>query len=214
MSETKTLAEAIVLLQTRLPRVGKGETANTGTYSYSYAGLDSITEKLMPILGEVGLAFVAKPTLNSDGKFVLAYKLIHVCGDKDEGEYPLPSGTPQQVGSAITYARRYCLLAVTGLAPTGDDDDGKAAEDGHAAAREAEQAERERQRQIRMQASANEARDKALIEPDPDELRKQYAAAAKTGLLNVVVANENGDEEPLWALIKRLGEEKKQAVLA
>jgi hypothetical protein len=35
--------------------------------------------------------------------------------------------TPQQMGSAITYARRYALMAVTGVFPSNEDDDGKAA---------------------------------------------------------------------------------------
>ena len=41
----------------------------------------------------------------------------------------MPNGTPQTIGGAITYARRYALLAVTGVAPDDDDDDGQAAED-------------------------------------------------------------------------------------
>ena len=41
------------------------------------------------------------------------------------------SGSPQDIGKAITYARRYALCAVTGLAPGGDDDDGKSATDAH-----------------------------------------------------------------------------------
>ena len=60
---------------------------------------------------------------------VLAYVLRHTSGGEDGGEYPLPSAnTPaQQMGSAITYARRYCLLAVTGVAPEDEDDDGASA---------------------------------------------------------------------------------------
>jgi hypothetical protein len=41
---------------------------------------------------------------------------------------PPTRGTPQQIGSALTYARRYILCAVTGVAPGGEDDDGKAAQ--------------------------------------------------------------------------------------
>jgi hypothetical protein len=60
--------------------------------------------------------------------FVLAYRLGHVDGGEICGFYPLGTGTPQQLGSAITYARRYCLCAVTGVAPGGEDDDGAQAE--------------------------------------------------------------------------------------
>lgn len=132
MTETTSLAQALAILQTKLPKVEKSQTAEVKTdkakYSYSYADLAQITRVLMPILGDLGLSFIAKPTVTDDGRVVLAYKLLHVCGDAEEGRYPLPSsGTPQAMGSAITYARRYCLCAVTGVAPE-DDDDGAAAE--------------------------------------------------------------------------------------
>lgn len=131
MTETKSLAQALAVLQTRLPRIEKAQTADVptksgGSYSYSYADLAQITRELMPILGELGLSFIAKPTMSGD-RFVLAYRLLHTSGESEDGEYPLPTnGTPQAVGSAITYARRYCLCAVTGIAP--EDDDGAAAQ--------------------------------------------------------------------------------------
>lgn len=133
MTETKSLAEAVAVLQTRLPEIKKSQTADVptkagGSYSYTYADLAQVTRELMPILGGLGLSFMAKPTLGGDGKFVLAYKLLHVSGESEEGEYPLSStGTPQAMGAAITYARRYCLCAITGIAPE-DDDDGAAAQ--------------------------------------------------------------------------------------
>jgi hypothetical protein len=80
----------------------------------------------LPLLGENGLAWVTRPTIVAD-RFVLVYELLHTSGEKISGEYPLPAnGSPQALGSAITYARRYCLCAVTGVAAD-DDDDGQAA---------------------------------------------------------------------------------------
>lgn len=131
------LAAALVALQKELPHIGKAQTAKVRTekgpdYSYDYADLTDITDQLMPLLGGYGLAFMAKPTLRADEKgavrFVLAYSLLHESGEREDGEYPLPlQGTPQAIGSAITYGRRYCLCAVTGVAPGGSDDDGAAA---------------------------------------------------------------------------------------
>jgi ERF superfamily len=124
----KTLAEALAALQARLPRVAKTADAQYG----KYADLTVVSEALMPVMSELGLSFTGCPTVRDDGKFVLAYALHHTSGEGLEGFYPLPtSGTPQQVGSAITYARRYTLCAVTGLAPGGDDDDGQGAEQEH-----------------------------------------------------------------------------------
>lgn len=132
MSETpQTLAAALAALQADLPTIAKSETANVQTkqssYSYSYAGLASITEAIMPRLTRVGLSFTAAPTFQGD-RFVLRCTLLHVSGEREEALYPLPtSGTPQAIGSAITYGRRYTLCAMTGVAPE-DDDDGAAAE--------------------------------------------------------------------------------------
>jgi len=120
---------ALAKLQANVPKVAKASTADAGTYKYQYAGLDAVTDAAMPALGRFGLAFVALPTLNDEGKFVLAYSLVHEAGGEISGEYPLPDkGSPQQLGSAITYARRYTLCAATGIAPGGDDDDAAAAE--------------------------------------------------------------------------------------
>jgi ERF superfamily len=137
MSETTgtpALNEALAKLQAALPRVGKDQTAKVksdkANYSYKYADLADVSQAVLPLLGKVGLSFTAKPTMH-DGAFVLHYKLRHTSGEHDEGFYPLPDPQrtgPQQVGSAITYARRYCLCAVTGVHPDGEDDDGAAAQ--------------------------------------------------------------------------------------
>ena len=129
-----TLNAALAQLQMELPRIDKDQTAKvkserTGAqYSYTYADLAQISQKVLPLLGKVGLAFTSRPTMK-DGKFVLVYELRHASGDMIAGEYPLSErGTPQEIGSAITYARRYCLCAVTGVAPDDEDNDAVVAE--------------------------------------------------------------------------------------
>ena len=136
------LFAALAGVQADLPRIAKdadakipGKDGKQG-YAYKYADLADVAEAVMPLLGKHGLAFTAKPTMD-DGMFGLAYSLVHESGEKDAGFYPLPdprSTPPQQVGSAITYARRYCLCAVTGVAPNGDDDDAGAAQAGYQSA--------------------------------------------------------------------------------
>lgn len=120
--------KALVAFQKELPTVSKGNTAKAGSFSYKYADLTDVTEKIMPVLSKHGLAFSAMPNI-IDGAFVLDYALLHASGEKVSGVYPLPShGSPQEIGSAITYARRYALVAITGVAPGGDDDDAAAAQ--------------------------------------------------------------------------------------
>lgn len=128
----ESLAAALAVLQTRLPVIAKGQTATVrsekGVYTYDYADLADVSEAILPLLGALGMAWTCKPTMNEAGRFVLAFKLLHVSGEYEAGEYPLKEGgMPQGTGSAISYARRYALCAVTGAAPKGDDDDAAAA---------------------------------------------------------------------------------------
>jgi len=124
---TDNLAAALALVQTKLPTIAKHQTATVrsekGSYTYDYADLADVSEQILPLLGDAGLSWTCLPTLH-DGDFVLKYELLHVSGESKTGLYPLPkSGTPQAIGAAISYARRYALCAVTGVAPKGDDND-------------------------------------------------------------------------------------------
>jgi hypothetical protein len=128
MTAQPELAKALAAVQAELPAIAKGETARIEpkegrSYEYSYADLTDVSAAVLPLLGSHGLAFTAWPTLE-EGRFVLSYTLMHSSGEERSGSYPLPaSGSPQQIGGVITYARRYCLCAVTGVAPGGDDTD-------------------------------------------------------------------------------------------
>lgn len=121
-----TLAEAMTAFQAELPHITKDDKAQVGSRETRYANLASISELVLPMLAGLGLYWTCAPTLLEDKTFVLSYALRHVAGDEISGEYPLPSGTPQTMGGAITYARRYALCAVLGIAPAEDDDDAQA----------------------------------------------------------------------------------------
>ena len=144
MTEESALTKALTELQASLPVIGKDQEAKVksdkGSYTYKYADLADISAAVLPLLAGVGLAWTTRPTVE-DGKFVLRYELRHVSGETLEGAYPLPSASrPQEIGSAITYARRYALCAVTGVAPANDDQDAATVE---RAAQSRERTERE-----------------------------------------------------------------------
>lgn len=145
---TASLAAALAQLQRRLPDIKKSEVAEVqtqkGTYTYTYAGLAQISDAILPLMGELGLSFLARPTFRGD-RYVLVCTLLHVSGDREDGEYLLPtSGTPQTVGSAITYGRRYTLCAMTGLAPEADDDAASAEQEARTQRGTAQRAQRQR----------------------------------------------------------------------
>lgn len=128
---------ALVEFQKKIPSVTKDSTADTGKFSYDYASLDRITPIIFERLASLGVSYTAAPTVREDGIFVLRARLTHGASGTDiVADYPLgnPNAPAQAIGSAITYARRYALLAMTGVAPTGEDDDGKRASEATASA--------------------------------------------------------------------------------
>ena len=131
MSERKELAAALAAFQAEAPTVSKGKTAKVptkagGSYSYTYANLADVVEAAYPLLSKHGLSFSCVPRTREGGGYELAGILLHSSGESLEGSLPLSGNTPQELGSALTYMRRYLLGAMTGLV-TDDDDDGAAA---------------------------------------------------------------------------------------
>lgn len=153
---TPALNLALAYVQRALPRIDKGKTAEVptkagGKYTYSYADLADVSAQILPLLGENGLAFTTWPTLVGN-RFVLRYELLHESGESKSGEYPLPMDAgAQALGSAITYARRYTICAVTGVAPD-DDDDAAAADAKRQAEQAAERAEYDKEREQATQS--------------------------------------------------------------
>lgn len=128
MTETPTLAAALVKFQAEMPTVGKDRTAkvptkNGGEYSYTYAGLADIVKAAMPILTKHGLSFSCCPRRTDQGDYDIVGVLLHTSGEKLEGALPVQGATAQQIGSSLTYGRRYLFGCMTGLV-TDDDDDG------------------------------------------------------------------------------------------
>lgn len=135
--KTSDIYEALVAFQADIPRVEKTSSADTGKYSYSYASLDVLTPIVFEKLSALGVAYTTAPTVRDDGLFVLRAELVHAGSNTSiTADYPLgnPNAPAQAIGSAVTYARRYALLALTGIAPVGEDDDGAKASEATASA--------------------------------------------------------------------------------
>ena len=87
-------------------------------FKSKYADLAGIRDTVIPALTGNGIAVVQ--TL--DGGAVMT-RLMHSSGQWIESACPIPTGQDmQKMGSAITYARRYSLSAICGIAADEDDD--------------------------------------------------------------------------------------------
>lgn len=120
------LAPALVDFQAAVPSVPK-TAKNPAFGGFKYAPLDEIMKEISPHLTKNKLA-VTQFVTNINGQSALRTILLHASGQFLEDVAPLllSRNDPQGQGSAITYARRYGLMAVLGLVAD-DDDDGNAA---------------------------------------------------------------------------------------
>lgn len=112
-----------------LAKDGKADVSKDGKYLYSftYSPLDAVLDALAPGLQAAGLALLQP----FDGDTL--YTIV-ACGDSSlTVETPLPGwDTPQQLGSLLTYLRRYQVKGIFGVADA-EDDDGNAASGNKAA---------------------------------------------------------------------------------
>lgn len=87
-----------------------------------YADLAAVIDATRKPLADNGLS-VTQTTEVRDGGFVLVTALRHSSGQWIASDYPLPmAAKPQELGSALTYARRYSLSALLCIAADEDDD--------------------------------------------------------------------------------------------
>lgn len=122
----KELCAALVLAQGELEHAGK--TSKNPHFNSKYADLAEVLDTIRPTLSKHGLAVMQFPAYSAEhGVVVVETVLVHRSGEYVAGSVgvPVTKKDAQGVGSGITYARRYSLAAVVGIAQ--DDDDGNAA---------------------------------------------------------------------------------------
>lgn len=123
------LYTALAAAQSELKNPEKTRTADTGKYKYNYADIGDVLAAILPVFSRHGLS-VTQPTQIRDNTIVLITRIAHVSGETLESEYPVCSlnGNHQAMGAAMTYARRYALTSLAGMAAV-DDTDGEGAAD-------------------------------------------------------------------------------------
>jgi len=123
--ETSAIAKAFIAAQKEFAPALK--TATNPHFRSKYVALDGCIEAVIDALHANGLALIQKTHDCEDGVKIETI-LMHDSGQTMSGGtlfVPANKRDAQGYGSALTYARRYSLMATCGIAP--EDDDGNVA---------------------------------------------------------------------------------------
>lgn len=126
MTEHKGLYVALAAAQAAMGPALK-ENVNPA-FKSKYADLANVMAACLPALNAHGIAVIQPPFQDDAGNRYVKTVFIHgASGESVECAVPLIVGKNdmQGYGSAVTYARRYGLMSMAGIAP--EDDDGEAA---------------------------------------------------------------------------------------
>lgn len=126
--EIAKLAAALCKAQSAME--GAKKDSENPHFKNAYADLASVWDAVRKPLTDNGLSVVQFPRTVGNG-VEIETTLLHISGEFmcDVLWVPCSKNDAQGLGSAITYGRRYALMAVTGVAPV--DDDGNAAVASH-----------------------------------------------------------------------------------
>ncbi len=121
----KGIATALARAQANMGKALK--QANNPHFRSKYADLGNVMDACLPALNEAGIALIQPTGEDEYGRFVETILIHGESGESLTCRVPLivSKNDMQGYGSAVTYARRYGLMAMAGIAP--EDDDGNAA---------------------------------------------------------------------------------------
>ena len=142
-------------------------TKKGGSYTFSYATLGNIQNVTKPVLSKhglsvtqlVGVAGSVMTVIGHESGQYLATSPFSIKPDSDEDKEP----TPQEVGSTITYAKRYQLAGALNIDAEKDDDGNHGS--GNTIEQESVPAKRSKKEDPKPKAKKEEP--KAKDEPEP-----------------------------------------------
>src|SRR6516164_6959281 len=126
------LAAALAKAQAEIQNPEKSLTATIvspfpreGVRSFRYAPLSSGLDLVRKCLGQHEIATVQTTAIDHDSGLIrLTATLVHASGEWVSSDWPVcpvsETGAPHRLGAALTYARRYALFTLVGIA--GEDD--------------------------------------------------------------------------------------------
>lgn len=121
------LAAALAKAQGEMENAKK--SSDNPYFKSKYADLAEVLSVAREPLAKNGLSIMQASEGVANGYMSVTTLLLHSSGQfiKATGTFPIGKQDPQGAGSALTYARRYSLAAMLGIAQEGEDDDANAA---------------------------------------------------------------------------------------
>ena len=122
-NEIKAVLMALLRFQGKIQTIQRDKV--NPHFKKRYVALETVIEQTRPILQDCGLVISQLPA-SFDGKSLMVETIL---AHAESGQFitsqfiiPLAKIDPQGAGSALTYAMRYAMMAMLGIAPSDDDD--------------------------------------------------------------------------------------------
>lgn len=168
----KGIATALAKAQTNMGKALK--QASNPHFRSKYADLGNVMDACLPALNEAGIALIQPTGEDEHGRYVETILIHGESGESLTCRVPLivSKNDMQGYGSAVTYARRYGLMAMAGIAPEDDD--------GNAAAKAPPKQEHRQQKPQETDAEAIDLAKEYLAEADSlDDLKERWGRIPK-----------------------------------
>lgn len=139
MSDLNEIGKALAAAQTEMSNVGFD--SENPHFENKFASLAAVRDAVIPVFARHGVSLMQNLTTTDAGGVACETILLHASGQMLRlGPLVVPAmkKDAQGFGSAATYARRYSLMAVAGVAGVNEDDDANAATNQPAPARQLE----------------------------------------------------------------------------
>ena len=115
------LGDALAKAQSEMK--GAKKSSVNPFFKSNYADLHTVIESSFPFLSKYGLSVIQGNDTDENGSFYVTTMQLHNSGQwiKSKLKMPITKPDAQGVGATITYARRFALSAMVGIAQMDDD---------------------------------------------------------------------------------------------
>jgi hypothetical protein len=205
------IAGALAKAQTEIANPEKSLTATLrspfpreGDRSFRYASLSSGLDLVRKSLGRHEIATVQTTSIDETGGLIrLTTTLAHSSGEWVSSDWPVcavtETGAPHRMGAALTYARRYALFTLVGIAGEDDLDAPDLEAAPKADANPSNDSAGQTSNGHVHAAGVSGARRRALVPPTGPVLAAEQSALQRDRLLEEMNSLRSSDEAAIWA---------------